>query len=293
MASSKSSFDAFASVDKQVSKPVLGSDGAAAWQEFRTGTKELQRNSTAPEMQVKRADRLGTGLKTMADERVREAKVRLDAGDSALGSGYTNFKRKNDSEEAGERKRRKQIEKKIRPDKKPYFLSSETFTGWKFDYIYTTRERGTGYFWDGTDSVKKLRGIGDFSEDPVDVIDPKNHEPSDARDEPKKKKRKEKKRAIPSIVYDSNNPLEQVANAIRKRNESLKAPPAGLVELATGWERTSDQVSGKVYYFNRSTGERKWDPPTILPDGWKSAKDNAGKEYYYHSNGDTRWEKPV
>jgi hypothetical protein len=297
MTSSTSSFDAFATVDKLVSKPVLGSDGAASWQEFRIGTKELKRNSTAPQMQVKRADRLGTGLQSMADERSQEAKVRLDGGDAALGSGYTTFKRKNDAEEAGERKRRKQIEKKIRPEKKSYFSSSEGFTGWKFDYIYTTRDRGTGYYWDGTDSIKKLRGIGDFPEEPSgeesNLGEASNLEPATTHGGSKKKKRKEKRKAPAPIVHDQNNPLEQVANAIRKRNEALKAPPAGLTTpLPSGWEVA--ESSGKVYYFKRSTGERQWDSPTAtLPDGWKSAKDATGKEYYYSSTGETRWDTPV
>jgi hypothetical protein len=35
--SSDKSFDAFKKVDELVSKPVLGSDGAASWQSFRKG----------------------------------------------------------------------------------------------------------------------------------------------------------------------------------------------------------------------------------------------------------------
>jgi hypothetical protein len=237
----------------------------------------------------------------MTDERLLEAKVRLDTGEAALGSGYTTFKRKSDAEEAGERKRRKQIEKKIRPEKKSYFLSSEGFTGWKFDYIYTTRDRGTGYYWDGTDSIKKLSGIGDFPEEPSgeesNLGEARNVEPAATHGGSKKqkKKRKEKSKAPAPIAHDPNNPLEQVANAIRKRNETLKAPPAGLITtLPSGWEIADDKSSGKVYYFKRSTGERQWDPPAAtLPDGWKSAKDATGKDYYYNSTGETRWDKPV
>lgn len=296
MASSKSAYDAFAAVDKLVAKPVLGSDGAASWQEFRKETKELHRETVAPTLQVKRADRLGSGFATLAEERSHENKIRSEAGDAVLGSGYTSFKQKNNAEEAAERKRRKLIEKKIRPDKKPYFQASEIFTGWRFDYVFTTRDRGTGYYWDGTDSLKKLQGIEEFpgnsTQQPNDS-DQRNDMVSKAASAEKKRKR-EKKLQV-TMLHDPQNPLEQVANAIRRRNAALEAPPFGVSSLPTGWDKASDPATGKIYYFNCLTGQRQWEPPNDeLPIGWKSATDaTSGKTYYYHINGETKWVKPM
>mmetsp|Transcript_24172 Transcript_24172/g.39407 ORF Transcript_24172/g.39407 Transcript_24172/m.39407 type:complete len:314 (+) Transcript_24172:30-971(+) len=36
---------------------------------------------------------------------------------------------------------------------------------------------------------------------------------------------------------------------------------AGVISLPQGWEEAKDPASGKAYYFNRSTGETRWDPP--------------------------------
>ena len=130
------------------------------------------------------------------------------------------------------------------------------------------------------------------------VQDPEAEETT-SKGESKKKKGKGKKKSPVVVVHDPNNPLEQVANAIRRRNEALNAPPAGLVNLCTtlpsGWEKATDQSTGKVYYFNRSTGKQQWDPPADeLPEGWKSSADaKSGKLYYYHTNGETRWVKPT
>jgi hypothetical protein len=76
--------------------------------------------------------------------------------------------------------------------------------------------------------------------------------------------------------------------------------------VADGWESATDQTSGKVYYFKRSTNERSWKKPETvlkpakenideeqLPHGWKSATDqSSGKLYYYHTSGETSWTKP-
>ena len=76
-----SSFDAFATVDQMVAKTVYGSDGAASWQKFRQGTKQLANHqSVAPGLQVKKNDRLGSGLSSLAKEREHEQAVRRQAG---------------------------------------------------------------------------------------------------------------------------------------------------------------------------------------------------------------------
>jgi len=307
MASSKSSYNAFKSVDELVAKPVIGSDGAASWQNFRKDNVH-QSKSVAPNIPLKRADRLA-GITSLEEERTREQEIRKEAGKAGESEGYTVFKRKNEAEEAAARKKRKQIENRVRPDEKKYFISAPTFEGWKFDYVFTTRDRGTGYYWDGTDSVKKMNGTGDFPEESEQIKEVKAGDI--AQEKPKKKKKRKKKHAAtaPVIVDDPNNPMEQVADAIRRRNEALSAPPSALLGLPSGWETATD--SGKTYYFCRATGERQWQRPTApaaasssqsacqataappLPPGWSVAKDEStGKEYFYHNNGETRWERP-
>lgn len=308
--SSKNSFDAFAQVDDLVSKPVLGSDGAASWQEFRKEHKS-DRPSAAPKAPLKKLDKLGTGLTNWDAERSHEENVRKQAGQATVGAGYTNFKKKNSTEEAALRKKIKQIEARIRPDDKEYFIPAKTFEGWKFDYVFTTRpDRGTGYFWDGMDSIKKMLG-GEVQDEVVDVEEEEKNSDRKNKDAPlddlKPKKKKRKKQAGPVIVEDPNNPMEQVARLLQQRNQALAG--GGDPSLPAGWDATLDPTSGKTYYFCRATGERSWEkpnaPPTAantssdqkdedgLPDGWQSAKDaTTGKTYYYHSSGETRWETP-
>lgn len=323
--SSYSSYDAFASVDELVSKSVLGSDGAASWQAFRSSKDHsrdvpaLHRPSAAPKAPLKRADKLGTGFTSWEEEREHEERIRKSAGHATAGAGYTVFKKKDEAGEAAERKRQAQIKARIRPDDQEYFIPSKVFKGWKFDYIFTTRpERGgTGYYWDGMDSIKQLDGT-------LTVVEGKNastppHNDSKATStismedkekipssEPKKKKRKKDKG--PVILHDPNNPLEQVHAILARRNQQLlgmvTAAPTATTDqtLADGWETASDPESGRVYYFNRTSGERRWEKPEkqnptndeTLPEGWKSAIDSAsGKTYFYHATtGETKWEKP-
>lgn len=313
---SKSSFNVFKAVDDLVAKPVIGSDGAANWQDFQKESKQCLSNaSVAPHMPLKRADRLA-GITSVEEERKREKKIREQAGYAGESTGYTVFKRKNEAEEAAARKKRKQIENKVRPDEKKYFISAETFEGWKFDYVFTTRDRGTGYYWDGMDSLKKLNGEGDFGEETGHDDADTGESAAKQEDKPKKKKKKNKKHAVvpPVVVDNPYNPMEQVADAIRRRNEALASggPPSALLGLPAGWEVATDS-SGKTYYFCRASGERQWDRPTApasslstatansasaarpeLPFGWSVTKDEStGKEYYYHTNGETRWERPT
>lgn len=300
----KDAFDAFSSVDKLVSKPILGSDGAASWQEFRKENKTLasKKNSSAPLAPLKKADKLGTGLQSWNAERQQEVKSRKETGSAALGEGYTEFHQKNAHEEAAQRKERKRIEAKIRPDDKEYFIKASTFEGWKFDYVFTTRETyGTGYYFDGTDSIKKLNG-----DDLIELSSSNNqtgkHKATlttidNSEEEPKKKKRKKKTKAGPVFVETPNHPLEQVRLAIQKRNERLAGGNNNEDTLPKGWECAVDPSSKNVYYFHRESNTRQWDKPKFkepqLPEGWKSVKDaKTGKFYYYHTSGETRWERP-
>lgn len=313
-----------------VAKTVFGSDGAASWQQFRNNTAELQRDSVAPGLQVKRADRLGTGLTTLQQERLHESAVRKQHGHAAceckkfeesgcpfvqtthliclfaVGSGYSNFQKKHDAEEAANRKKRKRIENRIRPDEKKYFILAEVFDGWKFDYVFTTRDRGTGYYWDGMDSLKKLRGELEEPESSAESqtteTDPEKKRKPQLPDKKTKKKKKKASKQPPVFVHNPNHPLEQVANAIRRRQAALNIPPSSN-RLPAGWASAVDSTTGKTYFFNQGTGERQWDAPEIegkysaksdLPEGWSEAKDKgSGKTYYYHTNGETRWARPT
>jgi hypothetical protein len=307
-------------VDELVAKPILGSDGAASWQAFRKEipSKVLHAQSVAPKAPLKKSDRLGTGFSSWEEERKHEQMVRKDAGHAEAGSGYTTFRKKNDAEEAAERKRKIQIEKRIRPDDKEYFIPAKTFEGWKFDYIFTTRvdRGGTGYYWDGHDGIKKLNGT--LKGDPPSTTEEDgNHQEdsnasSDAPTRPKKKKRKKDK--APVFVSDPNNPMEQ-AQAIWERRNHMAAGVGGSSQttpLPEGWQAAQDPASGKTYYFHRASGERSWEIPKqqaeasqgedtktqekeeALLDGWKSAVDaKSGKTYYYSTSGETRWDKPT
>ncbi|CAJ1966851.1 unnamed protein product [Cylindrotheca closterium] len=292
--------DAFAKVDEMVSKPVLGSDGANSWQQFRKGNKAINNHkSVAPKAPLKKSDMLGTGFSSWEEERKHEDQMRQAKGQTSTGSGYTTFKKKNTVEEAAERKRIKLIEARIRPDDKKYFIPSPTFEGWKYNYVFTTKvDQGTGYYWDGMDAIKELKGELVWPKKKVEKAT------SETRDEteqaPKKKKRK--KNRGPTIVSDPNNPMEQVHAILQQRRQAA----SGLIaDLPPGWAASIDPSSKKPYYYNQATGERSWTKPENvdkaqstasdeLPKGWKSAVDKStGKTYYYNDKGETKWEKPT
>jgi hypothetical protein len=116
------SHEAFANVDEMVAKPVLGalvtkiifnlfsvyhpdfylllltatffqyfvwnkptgSDGALAWQEFKSTNKQICKGgAAAPNLPMKRTDRLGTGLKSIEEERALENEIRKKSGKAA------------------------------------------------------------------------------------------------------------------------------------------------------------------------------------------------------------------
>ena len=369
--SSTSSHAAFAAVDSMVSKQVHGSDNTASWQSFQNESKSSRSRGAmstgaAPILPVKRADRLGTGMQSRDDEKRHENQIRREAGQAPVGSGYTAFKRKVDQEAVASAKRAKLIADRVRPDDVRYFIAAETFGGWKEDYVFTTKDRGTGYYWDGMDSLKKQLGLtsggpssGMGTEDQAKTEDVSANDDSNALPEdtgPTKKKRKKKKKSksrdcadgAAHLEDDSNNPMDQIAAAIQRRNQAMMYPPgsvgraaaaaaaSGVADVgaaaadaigltgsglpsqvnalvAKGWDEAVDPSSGKKYYFNRSTGETKWENPLLekkeksteevakssegdeaLPDGWAATKDaSTDKTYYYHAaSGKTQWTKP-
>lgn len=291
-----SSYDAFAIVDSMVSKPVLGSDGAASWQEFQSNHKSRGSSSrgVAPHLPLKRSDKL-SGMKSIQEERNNEQKIRKDTGDRGMYSGYTVFKRKNTLEEAAERKRRKLIQERRRPEELTYFIKADNFLEWKEDYIFTTRDGRTGYYWDGMDSIKKLNKNGDdlspagTTSTHNDYDEITNNEgliveaESKSSNKKKKKKKKHKKK-------DGAIPIES--------------------DLPNGWQMAIDPTSGTTYYYNVELNKTLWehpthegesnkvdnkDPATVpLLEGWEATKDpSSGKEYFYNrSLNKTSWERP-
>jgi hypothetical protein len=293
MTSTKSSFSAFNEVDESVAKPVLGSDGAARWQDFKGKSKLLSaKTSVAPALPLKKLDR-ALGTTSIRDEQANEAKIRREAGHREAGAGYTVFKRKTDAEEVAERKREKLVLDRVRPDDMPYFLQADTFEGYKIDYVFTTRDtRGTGYYWDGTDSLRRESGQPSTYAATESVND--DEETTKKSKSKKKKKNIREPESLPE--RDEFNPMEQVAQALLRRKQAVDAPPSSLLgvtnriadaaalgadtsalELASyitpqslepelitaGWESAKDPNSGKTYYFRRSTNERSWKKPDL------------------------------
>lgn len=62
---------------------------------------------------------------------------------------------------------------------------------------------------------------------------------------------------------------DTVAKMKAKEAAALAASPAkgGAAGLPPGWDSTVDAKSGKTYWFNRSTGETRWTPPTPAAAG--------------------------
>lgn len=303
-----SSYEAYNAVDALVAKPVLGSDGAARWQDFQVTNQRLLSHSVAPKAPLKKLDR-AVGFQSWEEERNNENRVRETTG--TVNIGYTHFKRKsNDEEDAVSRKERKRIEGRIIPDDKEYFIPAKKYEGSKWDYVFTTRDRGVGYYFDGMDSLNKLRSElnndsiaseGDAIGDHQATVSKSKDVAINATNEPRpvKRSKKSKRGCLPVIIDDPNNPLEQVAAALHRRQQQLlQHPPQrgdDSTPLLQGWNAAIDTTSNKTYYYNTATEERSWEKPKMasLPVGWSQAKDDTGKEYYYNvSSGETSWNRP-
>lgn len=266
------SFSVFSSIDAMVSKPVVGSDGAASWQEFSRQGKHKSRGQ-APHAPLHKVDRI-SGIQSIEDERKYEQKNRQEQGHKPMGCGYSVFKRKHDLSEIESKKRKKLIIERKRPENVSYFLPSATFVGWKEDYVYTTRDSGTGYYWDGADSVKKLLKFESNNECSTEFDSKYGEAGGQSKDGNVKVKKK-------------------IKHKIQESKEHLSSLP-------DGWEQATD-ASGNIYFFNRSLNKSVWEKPTEnykqtkLADGWKEGTDpRTGRTYYYnHSANKTSWEKPV
>ena len=268
----KGAYEAFQAVDTLVSKPIFGSDGAASWQEFQKDQKVMVVESVAPQLPRKRNDIFSS----VKEERSNEIQIRKETNQPIMGSGYTSFKKKRgNNDDANTKKQQKMIEQRIRPDDQIYFISSSTFTGWKKDYIFTTRDgRGTGYYWDGMDSLKEQQQKQQTSTIETETVRNTIHPPIQKKK--KKKKKKEKKsngrnsddyqqqKSMDSII----NPMDQVKNAIQQRQESQQhsvyndTSNNGSLLSDNGWKEATDPTTKKTYYYQSSTGKRQWEKPT-------------------------------
>jgi WW domain len=318
-ATKESAYTAFNAVDDLVAKPVLGSDGAAKWQSFsQQKHKTASLHNAAPTAPLKALDR-AVGFTSWKEEREYSNKVRQSDHENTKTSSvpgvYTHFSKHKKSDDGTEisSKERKRIERRIIGDDQEYFIPSPTFAGWKFDYVFTTKaSHGTGYYFDGMDSIKRLNG--QFEMDNVPAPFKSSHyideskkiastldgeTPNEQKQSHKTKKKKSNTPGV-TIVNNPNHPLEQVAAILAQRTASSTA------QLPNGWEsaRTAD---GKEYYYNRTTGERTWEKPCSIedslppsapnesvPSSWNVAMDPVtGKTYYFHlQTGETSWELP-
>jgi WW domain len=296
------SYSVFNAVDAAVSKPVLGSDGAANWQDFRSNVKlttvanvvknKASSYSVAPTAPLKQADR-AAGFTSWQDERTIEETTRRETGDRAMNSGYQHFKEKQSADPTEveiQKERRRILDRRIAPQQQ-YYIPSSIFTGWKWDYVYTTRPpRGTGYYYDGADSVKELHGelqrptaiaitatvaaavaVGTAAS--TDATTTETTTTSSSLSTTRKtKKRKQIPAAAPVvIVRDPTHPLEQVAAAVQRQRQqqqqqqqqmATSSSSMSSMSLPDGWETAIDPTSQKPYYFHRATGQRSWDRPS-------------------------------
>ena len=327
--SSSSAYTAYNAVDDLVAKPVFGSDGAKKWQSFAQATQQQQHiqrgHSVAPTAPLKAIDR-ATGFTSWKEERDYSNQIRHsdDHTKNTTLSGYTNFTQKANHDHEMSSKERKRIERRIIGENQEYFIPSTTFVGWKFDYIFTSRieTHGTGYYFDGMDSLKLLNG--QISKDDIPssakVLSTTSTETNDSTkkrttsastvttDEattnilPTKKKKKTK-HAAPIIVNNPNHPLEQIAAILAQRQQQQSS--SSSESLPVGWECAKDSTTGTTYYFNRTTGARTWESPAAPSNRiiaavtnnsssssstdkndsneWKVTMDpTSGKEYYYN-----------
>lgn len=317
-----SAYTAYNAVDALVAKPVLGSDGAAKWQEFRQQQPlhaSLLTSSVAPTAPLKATDR-AAGFQSWKQERDHADQIRAATTTASAGI-YTHFKKKADANNisANERKR---IENRLIGDDQEYFISSSNkFAGWKWDYVFTTKSsQGTGYYFDGMDSLKQFRGeLSRPDETPTNstVIGGKTtpnkikksksdvsetlEDSLTGRPKPKKRKSNAVASAV-TIVNDPTHPLEQVAAALQQQQKQH----ALFLDLPSGWEAAT-VADGQTFYYNRTTGERTWEKPpnnntvanavssagAVIP--WRRVLDPVtSQHYYYHAaTGETTWEKPV
>jgi WW domain len=307
------SHGAFRKVDELVAKPTYGSDGARAWQTFRSnavsdGDGDAKRRianassssrkgsslGSAPLAPLKKLDRL-LQFASWNDEVEHEKSVRLEDGSATLHSGYQLF------HEKPQPKKKKSADG---GDEDGGDGGAATATATATTKTTTSRKRG------GLDDDAATRSAA----------------ASEESRKKKAKKPKSSKATAVTVVDTPDHPLQQVAEAIRRRTEAMSATPAAAslagAGLPPGWEAAVDSTTTQqMYYYNRVTNQRQWTVPdpaaeaasassssstttrdatetedsaSGLPPGWVSVTDPTTRmAYYYHQETrETRWDRP-
>jgi len=118
--------------------------------------------------------------------------------------------------------------------------------------------------------------------------------------EPKKKKKKKKKKKgetkendeFDATEYDPYNPNNQIANAIKRRDDILLARSMGYSNLESMPLHLRQSLQN-----NNSSNENNTDPnaAALAAAGWVQVTDPSTKKvYYYHTKTrETKWEYPL
>ena len=107
---------------------------------------------------------------------------------------------------------------------------------------------------------------------------------------PKKKKKKKGglDPAATLAAIDASQGSTDLTRALKAREKKLSAAADKRDLAAGGWLLTSDERTGKSYYYKPSTGETTWEHPL-----WCKVE-NGDKPYWYHrKDGRTTWDDPT
>jgi WW domain len=326
-----SAYDYFLAVDNMVSKPVMGSDGAAAWQAFQkaASSKEGSTSTTveatsfaaaipggkvAPKAPLKAMDRAmmkaaasttaagGGGSSIIQNpwqvERDHENAMRLASGQVSLDhAGYTTFKGKhhnNDNQAAVlSKKEETRVRQRKRPAEMEYYIKSSTFTGHLHDYIFTTRPEsyGTGYYWDGMDSFKALSTSASSSLTPLPGDDYYFQQATPM--------------LADAAAANTNEAASSSSSSIdvppkKKRKKTKTKTAAAPPTIINDAQNPMEQVAAAMLRRQQQQLEQHQQQASaanlsVAGGGWERAMDpTTSKTYYFNrQTGERTWDKPA
>ena len=77
------------------------------------------------------------------------------------------------------------------------------------------------------------------------------------------------------------------------REEAARVVQARWKRRKRMFEHIFDAETGRMYLYNKQTGETKWATEEPLPPGWTMARDpSTQRPYYYSDLGETSWTRP-